>query len=137
MSSPARLYRRLDALPPDELTFGNTKYHVSFEQRTRRKPFGDRYTFFLADAVDEVPEYVVDWTQFVSLAEEYGLELVFRETMADMWDKFRSDPQFGDLARRMKVTTRPWMERGGKPEEMDWELWEATTVYQAFAFRKR
>lgn len=58
------LYKRRDAMPPGELVFGNSKYHVEFEQREKRKAFGDKYTFFLADAVDEVPEYVVDWDQF-------------------------------------------------------------------------
>lgn len=65
--NPDELYRRRDTLlgqGEDELTFGNSIYHVTFEQKAKRKMFGDKYNFFLADAVDDVPEYVVDWGQF-------------------------------------------------------------------------
>lgn len=131
----AELYNRLDALPQGHLEFGNTKYHVKFEQRDKKKPFGDKYTFFLDDAVDEVPEYVVDWDQFQSLAWEYGLELVFKQTMAEVWSSHRSIPEFENLARRMKVSANPRRDVD-RPAEMDDDLWEATTLYLAFAFRK-
>ncbi|CAO1631243.1 unnamed protein product [Parajaminaea phylloscopi] len=129
------LYSRLDALPQDQLEFGNTKYHVRFEQRDQKKPFGDKYTFFLDDAVDEVPEYVVDWSQFQALAYEYGLELIFKQSMEEVWASNRVIPEFEALARRMKVSETPRRDVL-RPAGMDDDLWEATTLYLAFAFRK-
>lgn len=57
----------LAAIPPDseELVFGNAVYHIKFDKRTHDSPFGFRYSFFLKDAVEDVPEYVVHWENFV------------------------------------------------------------------------
>lgn len=56
----------------EELTFGNSVYGIKFDSRhppvtEQGQPslFGHRYTFFLQDAVEEVPEYVVYWEGFV------------------------------------------------------------------------
>lgn len=65
----------LDALPKDasELTFGNSVYKIRFETREQRPLFGFRYWFYLQDAVDDVPEYVVQWDNFVKC----GFSFVF------------------------------------------------------------
>ena len=62
-----QLLARLDGLPPDtaELMFGNSVYHIKFDQRDSKPIYGHRYSFFLHDAVDDVPEYVVHWEPFV------------------------------------------------------------------------
>ena len=68
MKAFSLVYReQLDALPPDteELSFGNPVYNVKFEKRSQRPIFGHKYWFFLKDAVDNVPEYVVYWDNFV------------------------------------------------------------------------
>lgn len=61
------LRERLDALPPSaaDLSFGNAVYRIRFEDRQSRPLFGHRYYFFLKDAVEDVPEYIVDWDNFV------------------------------------------------------------------------
>lgn len=58
---------RLDALPPSvqDLSFGNSVYSIRFEDRQSRPLFGHRYYFWLNDAVDNVPEYIVHWNNFV------------------------------------------------------------------------
>lgn len=60
---------RLDALALDEdrsdLSFGNSVYQIKFDDIERRPVFGHRYVFFLKDAVDDVPEYIVHWNNFV------------------------------------------------------------------------
>jgi mRNA (guanine-N7-)-methyltransferase len=58
--------QRLDELPPDaeDLSFGNSVYKITFEERHKRPVFGHRYFFFLEDAVEDVPEYVVHWDSF-------------------------------------------------------------------------
>ena len=66
--TPCTLYReRLETVPKDatEFTFGNSVYQVRFEERTKRSLYGDRYWFYLKDAVEDVPEYVVHWENFV------------------------------------------------------------------------
>lgn len=56
----------LDSIPPtsEELSFGNSVYKITFESR-ERPMFGHKYWFFLQDAVENVPEYVVHWDNFV------------------------------------------------------------------------
>ena len=58
---------RLDALPPDaeELAWGNSVYKIRFEERRKRSLYGDRYWFYLKDAVEDVPEYIVHWENLV------------------------------------------------------------------------
>ncbi|RXW15875.1 hypothetical protein EST38_g9977 [Candolleomyces aberdarensis] len=61
------LMQELDALPPDtdDLSFGNNVYQIRFEQREPRPVFGHKYWLSLQDAVEDVPEYVVHWDNFV------------------------------------------------------------------------
>ena len=47
-----------------DLTFGNSVYQIRFESQ-QRALYGDRYWFYLKDAVEDVPEYVVHWDNFV------------------------------------------------------------------------
>jgi mRNA (guanine-N7-)-methyltransferase len=61
------MFRReqLDKNPKGKLDFGNEVYNIRFEERERKPVFGHRYFFFLQDAVDNVPEYIVRWDNFV------------------------------------------------------------------------
>lgn len=49
----------------DGLSFGNSVYKITFEKRDDKPVFGHKYWFFLQDAVENVPEYVVRWDNFV------------------------------------------------------------------------
>ena len=62
-----QLLMRLDQIPADarDLSFGNSVYSIKFESRHPRPLYGHRYSFFLEDAVDDVPEYIVQWDSFV------------------------------------------------------------------------
>lgn len=51
---------------PNTLTFGNSVYTVRFDS-DQGPVYGHRYMFFLQDAVEDVPEYVVYWDNFVRL----------------------------------------------------------------------
>ncbi len=57
---------KLDNIPLDaeDLSFGNSVYKITFDNR-ERPLFGQKYWFFLQDAVENVPEYVVQWDNFV------------------------------------------------------------------------
>lgn len=61
------LSEHLDAADPaNPLVFGNSVYSVKFDTREHDSMYGHRYTFYLQDAVEEVPEYVVYWDNFVA-----------------------------------------------------------------------
>lgn len=61
------LLDKLDDLPEDaeDLEFGNDVYKIRFDERRHEGLYGHKYSFFLQDAVDDVPEYVVYWDPFV------------------------------------------------------------------------
>jgi len=59
-----QLLNRLDALPDGELEWGNSKYRIKFASRGRPQLYGQRYMFYLQDAVHDVPEFVVHWENF-------------------------------------------------------------------------
>lgn len=123
----------LDAADPaNPLVFGNSVYSVKFDAREHDSVYGHRYTFYLQDAVEEVPEYVVHWENFVacalssallwpipvrtgvgsrltapsvdsSVAAEYGLEPRFQANFQTIFAEEQEDPYFSNLLRRMNV----------------------------------
>ncbi|CDO74870.1 hypothetical protein BN946_scf185004.g20 [Trametes cinnabarina] len=100
-----QLMEQLDALPPDtqDLSWGNKVYRIRFEDRRNRPIFGHRYWFYLKDAVDDVPEYVVHWENFVQLAAEYGLHPNYKKEFHDIFDEHHEHEEFGELLQRMRV----------------------------------
>ncbi|KAL5511540.1 ABD1 [Sanghuangporus vaninii] len=125
------LLERLDALPPDsDLSFGNSVYRIKFDDSERRPVFGHRYTFFLRDAVEDVPEYIVYWDNFVQMASEYHLQLLYKAEFHDVYAEHCEHPEYGPLLQRMKV-----VDANGE-SQMDEDQWEAANVYVAFAFEK-
>ncbi|EJD46044.1 guanine-N(7)-methyltransferase [Auricularia subglabra TFB-10046 SS5] len=150
----AQLMDRLDELPedtpPDQLAWGNSVYRIKFDSRDNRPLYGQRYRFYLEDAVDDVPEYVVDWPNFLALAAKHGLQLLYREEFHDVFEAERDDAEFGPLLQRMRV-----VDAEGE-SHMDEDQWEAAStphpaarlpevpatdvyadIYIAFAFIKR
>ena len=116
--------------------WGNDIYRVRFPGKTPpdgifRPPFGWKYNYFLDEAVEEVPEYVVPWFAFRALAEQYNLELQYHKTFTEVWETEKDDRDLGPLSERMGVRER----HGGKllvsPQEM-----EAASFYVAFCFYK-
>ncbi|CAB4256691.1 similar to Saccharomyces cerevisiae YBR236C ABD1 Methyltransferase, catalyzes the transfer of a methyl group from S-adenosylmethionine to the GpppN terminus of capped mRNA [Maudiozyma barnettii] len=100
-------------------SWGNSIYKVTFENNEYSKngnefltPYGQMYTFWLEDAIDNVPEYVVPFETLRSLADEYGMSLelqmpfnkFFAQEIPQWFHKFspkmkeglqRSDGRFG------------------------------------------
>ncbi len=72
---------------PEDRSFGNRYYKVAFDQIDTFPPFGNRYTFFLEDAVENVPEYVVDFEVFEDLAQEVGLRCIYRKNFAEIYTR--------------------------------------------------
>lgn len=128
-----QLLASLESLSPDreDLEWGNSVYTIKFDEREHDSIYGQRYWFYLQDAVDNVPEYVVHWDPFVQLAEEYDLFPVYKKEFHDVFEEHHESKEFGPLLVRMKV-----MDDNGE-SVMDEDQWEAANVYIAFAFEKR
>jgi mRNA (guanine-N7-)-methyltransferase len=123
---------QLDQIPEDvdPPVFGNSKYHITFEDRHHRPDYGWAYRFYLEDAVDDVPEYVVKWDLFESLAGEYGLKLVYNSTFGDLFFSHKEDPQFKSLMQRMRVVN----EFGDS--DLDEETWDAASRFSSLLSRR-
>lgn len=125
------LLSRLNQLPGDETSFGNSVYSIRFDSKREQPLYGHRYWFYLKDAVEDVPEYVVRWEEFTALAEEYGLKIIQRSEFHDIFALERRDPEYGPLLQTMKVVNS----RG--ETEMSEDQWHAANIYIAFAFEKQ
>lgn len=118
------------------LEWGNSIYRVKFPGKTPedgvfRPPFGWKYFYFLEEAVEEVPEYVVPWEAFRALAEDYNLELQYRKPFREVWDEQKDDPILGPLSERMGVRDRATGRLLTTEEELD-----AADFYHTFCFYK-
>lgn len=116
--------------------WGNSIYRVRFPGKTPddgifRPAFGWKYNFFLDEAVEEVPEYVVPWEAFRALAEDFNLELQFHKPFLEIWETEKDDQELGPLSERMGVRERG----GGKLLVSDEEM-EAASFYVGFCFYK-
>jgi mRNA (guanine-N7-)-methyltransferase len=116
--------------------WGNEVYRVRFPGKTPddgifRPPFGWKYNFFLHEAVEEVPEYVVPWEAFRAIAEDYNLEMQYHKTFDEVWKTEKDDEVMGPLSERMGVR-----ERGRGPLLVSDEEMEAASFYVAFCFYK-
>ncbi|KAI1177027.1 mRNA capping enzyme [Nemania sp. FL0916] len=116
--------------------WGNELYRVRFPGKTPedgifRPPFGWKYSFFLDEAVEEVPEYVVPWEAFRAIAEDYNLELQYHQSFKEIWELEKDDHVLGPLSERMGVRGRARGELLVSPEEM-----EVANFYVAFCFYK-
>ncbi|GLA29908.1 mRNA cap guanine-N7 methyltransferase [Aspergillus niger] len=116
--------------------WGNSIYWVRFpgdtpEDGIFRPPFGWKYSYFMEEAVGEIPEYVVPWEAFRALTEEYNLELQYRKPFMEVWRDEKDDPELGPLSERMGVRDRTTGELTMTPEEQ-----EAVSFYHAFCFYK-
>jgi mRNA (guanine-N7-)-methyltransferase len=127
-----QLLTRLDQMPADApgLSFGNSVYSIKFESREPRPLYGHRYSFFLQDAVEDVPEYLVHWEHFAQLADKYKLRPLYKKEFHDVFQEFHEHPDFRPLLQKMKV-----VDENGETEMND-DQWEAANIYVAFAMEK-
>ncbi|XP_059662564.1 mRNA cap guanine-N7 methyltransferase 1 isoform X2 [Cornus florida] len=120
------------------LDFGNSIYHISFDEEFSDKkfksssPFGIKYKFHLEDAVD-CPEWIVPFHLFKSLAEEYDLELVFVKNSHVFVDEYLKKPEFVELMRRLGALGDGNQDQSTlSPDE-----WEVAYLYLSFVLKKR
>ncbi|KAF3936760.1 hypothetical protein ABW19_dt0202502 [Dactylella cylindrospora] len=122
--------------------FGNSLYKVSFPktEASRKLPddgawrpaWGWKYSFFLEESVEDVPEYVVPWEAFRGLAYEFNLRLEYKRVFEDIWNDEKDDRVLGPLSERMGVKRRD----GSGRLQVEAEEWEACKIYMGFCFRK-
>jgi mRNA (guanine-N7-)-methyltransferase len=116
--------------------WGNDIYRVRFPGKTPadgifRPPFGWKYNYFLHEAVEEVPEYVVPWEAFRAIAEDYNLEMQYHKSFDEIWKTEKDVEDFRVLSERMNVR-----ERGSGRLLISDEEMEAASFYAAFCFYK-
>lgn len=141
-SSDAILERIEKALRLGEKEFGNSAYSIRFAEDPPRdgafRPiYGHKYTFFMQDAVEDVPEYVVPFEGFRGLADEYGLELLFRKNFHEIYDT----EVFSESGRRAGFPRLGEDMRVIDPDDgmryISGDQWDAVGLYLGFAFYKR
>lgn len=127
------LLERLDSIAADapELSFGNSVYKIRFDDRENRPLYGYKYWFYLKDAVDDIPEYVVHWKNFEKVAAEYGLYPTYVKEFHEVFADNEDHSEYGPMLQHMRV-----VDANGE-SHMDEDQWEAANIYLAFAFEKR
>ncbi|CAG8696119.1 17005_t:CDS:2 [Cetraspora pellucida] len=108
--------KKLKALGPKELQFGNSIYSIIFEQKHEFPTFGHKYNFYLEDAINDCPEYLVHFPTF----ERYV-------RFHDIYNEAKEDPQYRQLLYKMSV-----IKLNKEYGEMSDAEWEAA----GFAFKK-
>lgn len=130
---------KLKKMKEGETKWGNSLYSVTFpdlscydkENNSFVKPFGNVYNYFLKDAVEDVPEYVVPFEMFRGMCEDYGLELRYKKNFFDMFNKEMKE-YFHKLPGPMIQSLR--QENGSYG--VSGEEREACSFYLAFAFER-
>lgn len=108
-------------------------FGVTFEKPDYFPNYGALYEFYLSDAVENVPEYLIHFPTLIELAKEFDLELVMKKNFHEFYndilheEKEKNDDL--DLMKRMKVYNQDGtFDRGN---------WQAARLYLAVVFRKR
>jgi len=128
------LARKLRNEPGSKMDFGNSVTSVRFEGDKKlfdksNGPFGIKYSFFLADAIDDCPEYLIPFPTLFKMCHKAGLKLVEKRNFHKFFYRHVENPELRQLAGHMKVLTAS--EAGMSKDE-----WEACFYYCAFVFRK-
>ncbi|ODQ77410.1 hypothetical protein BABINDRAFT_163654 [Babjeviella inositovora NRRL Y-12698] len=116
--------------------FGNSIYSVEFEEDVPAdgnfgKIYGNKYTYFLKDAVDNVPEYIVPFNAFRALAEDYNLEMRYRGSFTELYKE-----RIPEWFHRLSPKIIEGMKRSDGSYGVEGEEKEACAFYLAFSFEK-
>lgn len=132
---------KLDRIDPtvEKPSWGNSIYKVTFENNDYHKngkqfptPFGNMYTYWLEDAIDNVPEYVIPFETLRSLAHEYGMELELQMPFNQFFVQ-----EIPHWFNKFSPKMREGLQRSdGKLGVEGAEKEAASYFYTVFAFRK-
>lgn len=120
----------------EERAFGNSLYRARFEQQPPEdghflSPYGNRYDYFLKDAVDDVPEYVVPFETLRLLCEDYGLILKYRQNFPDIFNL-----EIPNYFSRLNKNLIEGMKRADGKYGVEGDEKEAVAFYIGFVFEK-
>lgn len=124
-------------MAPGSKSFGNELYSVTFETQPPKTgefptPFGNVYNYYLKDAIDNVPEYIIPFETLRAICSDYGLRLKFKEPFHDYFSK-KIPSWYERLSPRVKEGIRK--DNGGVG--VSGQESEATSYfYLAFTFVK-
>lgn len=128
---------RLKKLKEGERKWGNPVYSVEFVNPPplngsfNLHPYGNTYIYYLKDAVDHVPEYVVPFDILRSLADEYGLELRFKKPFFELYLE-----QIPEWYKKLSPGLLQGLKRSDGKLGLEGPDKEAAEFYLAFAFEK-
>ncbi|AET38016.1 mRNA (guanine-N7)-methyltransferase Ecym_2270 [Eremothecium cymbalariae DBVPG len=120
-------------------SWGNSIYKVSFSNNSYQlngyefeSPFGNMYTYWLEDAIDNVPEYVIPFETLRNLCDEYGMEL----EMQKPFNKFFVE-EIPTWIDKFSPRLREGLQRSDGKYGVEGDEKEAASFfYTVFAFRK-
>jgi mRNA (guanine-N7-)-methyltransferase len=136
--------------PADVCRFGNSLFNVAFSPASAAAscavgghPYGLRYTFFLAESVESVDEYLVPWELLVRCAAAVGLVPIVGDNFHDFFARMTGGegaPSGGPLQPTPTASAeyRSLLKKMGVLDvegTLSGEEWEAAGVYRVFAFR--
>ena len=126
-----------DYVTNGDFKFGNELYSVTFHEEPPadgvfRPPFGHKYEYYLKDAIDNVPEYVVPFESFRALCEEYGMILKLKKNFVDVFNQ-NILRYFNKLNRNLLEGIRRTDGKYG----VEGAEKEVAAFYIAFAFEKQ
>lgn len=127
---------KIRRLAPGATGWGNSIYSVDFPNPPPKdgkfpNAFGNLYTYYLVDAVDHVPEYVVPFEKLRSLCEDYGLELRYKKNLFELFNK-----EIPNYFRRLPPPIIESLKRDDGTYGVSGEDRDACQFYLAFAFEK-
>ncbi|AMD21301.1 HER022Cp [Eremothecium sinecaudum] len=132
---------KLNKFPPDveKPSWGNSIYKVSFPNNAYKmndcefeSPYGNMYTYWLEDAIDNVPEYVIPFETLRNLCDEYGMELEMQKPFNEFFVE-----EIPTWMKRFSPKLREGLQRSDGKYGVEGEEKEAAAYfYTVFAFRK-
>lgn len=127
---------KIRRLAPGEKKWGNSLYSVEFPEVPPKdgnfeSAFGNLYTYYLADAVDHVPEYVVPFEKLRALCEEYNMELRYKKNLFEVFNK-----EIPKYFHRLPHPLMQSLRREDGTYGISGEDRDACSFYLAFAFEK-
>lgn len=120
----------------EKVKFGNDIYSVTFDNKPPldgifRPPFGNGYSYYLQDAVDNVPEYVVPFETLRALCEEYGLMLKYKKNFIDIYNQ-----EIPNYFSRLSKNIIDGIKRTDGKYGVEGDEKEAVAFYLGFVFEK-
>lgn len=126
-----------------DIVIGNDYYSIKINDLKfpKKKVYGLKYGFYLEDAVGEkkqiseddpiltyVPEYLIEFKNFVDLAKKFNFELVEEKNFLDYYQENRV--KFKELFSRMKLNYK-------ENEGMNKQLWDISHLYKVVVLQKQ